>query len=173
MGCEQFFGRRQQQDNRAGRSSFEPSRHETGMVSPPAGAFFPSFTIYDVLPDLPGEGGISTTYDTEMQWQNCIVVTCRSERQKCVVHSSPRGGALTRCIIPICTHWSQEDVKPNVILYRQRPFWVLLGESIQPALMHYMSSVTLWNFIWHQLHSWYTSTKQLSDLLTSQILSQF
>ena len=25
------------------------------MVSPPAGTYFPSFTIYHVLPDLPGD----------------------------------------------------------------------------------------------------------------------
>ena len=30
VGCEQFFCRRQQQDNRAGRSNFEPARHGTG-----------------------------------------------------------------------------------------------------------------------------------------------
>ncbi len=53
MGCEQFFCRRQQQDNRAGRSNFEPARHEREMVSPPAGACITSFTIYHVLPDLP------------------------------------------------------------------------------------------------------------------------
>jgi hypothetical protein len=31
---------------------------EWEMVSPPAGAYIPSYTIYDVLPDLPGRSGI-------------------------------------------------------------------------------------------------------------------
>ncbi len=57
MGCEQFFCRRQQQDNHDGRSSFEPARHGTEMVSPQAGAYIPSFTPYDALPDLPAEFG--------------------------------------------------------------------------------------------------------------------
>jgi hypothetical protein len=30
VGCEQFSRRRQQRDNRAGRSSFEPARHGAG-----------------------------------------------------------------------------------------------------------------------------------------------
>jgi hypothetical protein len=52
LGCEQFFCRCQQQDNHTGRSSFEPDRHGTEMVSPPAGAYISSFTICHVLPDL-------------------------------------------------------------------------------------------------------------------------
>ena len=55
------FCRRQQQDNHAGRSSFEPARHGTEMVSPPAGAYIPSFTIYHVLPDIPVDESTSTT----------------------------------------------------------------------------------------------------------------
>ncbi len=54
LGCEQLFCRRQKQDNHASQLSFEPARHGKEMVSPLAGAFIPSYTIYQVLPDLPG-----------------------------------------------------------------------------------------------------------------------
>ncbi len=54
VGCEQFFCRRQQQDNCTGRSSFEPVRHGMGYGFS-SGAYIPSFTIYQLLLDLPVE----------------------------------------------------------------------------------------------------------------------
>jgi hypothetical protein len=55
-GLLAIFCRRQQQDNRAlADPVLSQPDMEREMVSPPAGAYFPSSTIYHVLPDLPGE----------------------------------------------------------------------------------------------------------------------
>ncbi len=53
VGCEQFFCRRQQQDNCAGRSSFEPARHETGN------GFSSGRRVYPLIHDLPRIAGPS------------------------------------------------------------------------------------------------------------------
>ena len=65
--CEQFFSmsnfcglwaifcRRQQQDNRAGRSSFEPARHGTGN------GFASGRRVYSIIHDLPRIAGPSRT----------------------------------------------------------------------------------------------------------------
>jgi hypothetical protein len=43
---------------------------EWEMVAPPAGAYIPSFTIYHVLPDLPGRSGPSTYTGVEFFRRN-------------------------------------------------------------------------------------------------------
>ncbi len=53
MGCEQSFCRRQQHDNRAGRSNFEPARHGTGY------GFASGRRVYYLIHDLPRIAGPS------------------------------------------------------------------------------------------------------------------
>ncbi len=88
MGYEQFFCRRQQQDNRAGRSNFEPARHGTGN------GFASGRRVYYPLPDLPRIAGPSSIVRGERKMHGaqsmegpathlCLVsIVCRSYERK-------------------------------------------------------------------------------------------
>ncbi len=54
MGCEQFFADVSSKIIALADPVLSQPDMEWEMVSPPAGAYIPSFTIYHVLPDLPG-----------------------------------------------------------------------------------------------------------------------
>ncbi len=53
MGCEQFFADVSSKIIALADPVLGQPDIELEMVSPPAGAYIPSFTIYHVLPDLP------------------------------------------------------------------------------------------------------------------------
>jgi hypothetical protein len=52
------------------------------VVSPPAGACIPSFTIYHVLPDLPGAGANNgTSYGVFTPLKYKVIVHCTCSRE--------------------------------------------------------------------------------------------
>ena len=67
VGCEQFFA--DVSSIALANPVLSQPDMKLEMVSPPAGAYIPSFTIYQLLPDLPG---FFTVYLTTVQ--NCVVV---------------------------------------------------------------------------------------------------
>ncbi len=58
MGCKQFFADVSSKIIALDDPVLSQPDMEREVVSPPAGAYIPSFTIYKVLPDLPGTSGI-------------------------------------------------------------------------------------------------------------------
>ena len=77
MGCEQFFADVSRKIIALADPVLSQADMKREMVSPPAGAYIRSFTIYHVLPDLPG------------QWQEgpathlCpVLFVCRSYEKK-------------------------------------------------------------------------------------------
>ena len=57
MGCEQFFADVSSKIIALADPILSQPDMEREMVLPPAGAYITSFTIYHVLPDLPGRSG--------------------------------------------------------------------------------------------------------------------
>jgi hypothetical protein len=53
VGCEQFFADVSRKIIALADPVLSQADMKRKMVSPPAGAYIPSFTIYHVLPDLP------------------------------------------------------------------------------------------------------------------------
>jgi hypothetical protein len=54
VGCKQFFADVSSKIITLADPVLSHPDMKLEMVSPPAGAYIPSFTIYHVLPDLPG-----------------------------------------------------------------------------------------------------------------------
>jgi hypothetical protein len=62
VGCEQFFADVSSKIIALANPVLSQPDIELKMVSPPAGAYIPSFTICHVLPDLPGKLCIIARY---------------------------------------------------------------------------------------------------------------
>ena len=82
VGCEQFFCRRQQQDNCAGQSSFEPARHGTGN------GFSSGRRVYSLIHNLRRIAGPSRCCQSMFLPQKCIIFMLRAYLSLILVSST-------------------------------------------------------------------------------------
>ena len=102
MGCDQFFCRRQQQDNCAGGSSFEPARHGTGY------GFASGRRVYSIIHDLPRIAGPSwivcriciQLHQEGPAAHRCLVsIVCRSYEKKHDFAGPPRQVSTSTIVV--------------------------------------------------------------------------
>jgi hypothetical protein len=102
VGCEQFFADVSSKIIALANPVLSQPDMEREMVSPPPGAYIPSFTIYDVLPDLPGGSGVVAHLATKL---------CRMYRD--VSRSSGTPGMHITVVEGRGTHLSTSSTNTN------------------------------------------------------------